>query len=459
MTMVPVPSLSSEPVRSPASGAKPAIRVEGLGKKYVIRHQSEGRYQTLRNALSGAVRRAGHLLVNRLRGLLAPPSPRWEEFWALRDVSFEVQPGEVVGIVGRNGAGKSTLLKLLSRITAPSCGRIRTRGRIASLLEVGTGFHPELTGRENISLNGAILGMSRKETARRFDEIVDFAGIEKFLDMPVKYYSSGMYMRLAFSVAAHLEPDILVIDEVLAVGDLQFQKKCLDRMDHVSKSGRTILFVSHNMQAVRSLCQRCLLLSDGKLIREESPSEIIAEYYRLNGNIGLTPSTAVHDSRLRRGSGEARFTTVEVKDCEGRVRNEFLMGEPVRFHIRYHCYQPVRNLYFAIIFKSIVQDIQVSCIRTPLSRFAVPAGTLGEAVVELPSAPFRPGEYPMMYWLGDEHTVPYDALDTLLNPLIITTDRTFQQLGFDPARESGFFNVDFVVKQNTLCTTQKSCRP
>jgi lipopolysaccharide transport system ATP-binding protein len=244
----------------------PIIRVENLGKKYTLNHQEQERYTALRDVLS-----------NRAKALLKPwqsqnsklktQNSTHEEFWALKDVNFEINQGDRVGIIGRNGAGKSTLLKILSRITEPTCGRIEIKGRIASLLEVGTGFHPELTGRENIFLNGAILGMSKEEIKRKFDEIVAFAEVEKFLDTPVKRYSSGMYVRLAFAVAAHLEPEILVVDEVLAVGDAQFQKKCLGKMEDISKKeNRTILFVSHNMEAIQNLCSKGILLEKGKSI-------------------------------------------------------------------------------------------------------------------------------------------------------------------------------------------------
>ncbi len=248
-----------------------AIRAENLGKKYRIRHQQEGhRYKSLRETLTG---KAMSLL-----GARGGAGGASEDFWALRDVSFEIGAGEAVGIIGRNGAGKSTLLKLLSRITEPSTGRIELEGRISSLLEVGTGFHPELNERENIYLNGAILGMSGVEIKRRFDEIVAFAEIEKFLDTPVKRYSSGMYMRLAFSVAAHLEPEILVVDEVLAVGDATFQKKCLGRMREVSTQGRTVLFVSHNMGAITSLCQKAFWLDRGGLVASGPVRRIVDQY-------------------------------------------------------------------------------------------------------------------------------------------------------------------------------------
>jgi lipopolysaccharide transport system ATP-binding protein len=252
--------------------AEVIIKVEDLGKKYVISHQGKEQYTALRDVIS-----------RKAKGLIGKGKVKTtkEDFWALKNINFEIKQGEAVGIIGRNGAGKSTLLKLLSRITEPSTGRIEMNGRIASLLEVGTGFHPELTGRENVFLNGAILGMTRSEVRKKFDEIVDFAGVEKFLDTPVKRYSSGMYVRLAFSVAAHLEPEILVVDEVLSVGDSEFQRKCLGKMDDVSKKeGRTVLFVSHNMGTVLQLCSSCILLKSGGVEDIGEPSRIIEEYYK-----------------------------------------------------------------------------------------------------------------------------------------------------------------------------------
>ncbi len=250
------------------------IRVENLSKRYVLRHQAARSGEGLRHAIEDTVKAPLRAWRRWRRGgaTAAAGSPTQEEFWALKEVSFEIRQGEVVGIIGRNGAGKSTLLKILSRITEPTAGRIGLKGRVASLLEVGTGFHPELTGRENIYLNGAILGMTRAEVKSKFDEIVDFAGVEKFLDTPVKRYSSGMYVRLAFAVAAHLEPEILIVDEVLAVGDAEFQKKCLGKMKDVAGHGRTVLFVSHNMGAVTTLCTSGILLSAGSI--EQSSTDI-----------------------------------------------------------------------------------------------------------------------------------------------------------------------------------------
>ena len=257
----------------------PIISVENIGKAYLLGQQVD-RHATFRDALVRMARSP----MERWKRRFSPPEKSPEAFWAVRDVSFEVQRGEVVGLVGRNGAGKSTLLKLLSRITEPSVGRARLRGRVASLLEVGTGFHPELTGRENIYMNGAILGMKRAEIKRKFDQIVSFAEIEQFLDTPVKHYSSGMYVRLAFAVAAHLEPEILIIDEVLAVGDAAFQKRCLGKMKEVaSGEGRTVLFVSHNMQAVSTLTQRCVLLNKGRMHKVAPTAEVIEEYLKLVG--------------------------------------------------------------------------------------------------------------------------------------------------------------------------------
>lgn len=258
------------------------IKVEGLGKSYIIGHEKREQYIALRDVITQKVRKviAKTQQVIKQGQLIA--GDEMEEFWALKDINFEVRQGDRIGIIGRNGAGKSTLLKLLSRITEPTKGKIMISGRIASLLEVGTGFHPELSGRENIFLNGAILGMSRAEIKKKFDEIVDFSDVEKFLDTPVKRYSSGMYVRLAFAIAAHMDPEILIVDEVLAVGDAEFQKKCLGKMEDVSsKEGRTVLFVSHNMGAINQLCKNAILLDAGQLLKQGNTAEIIG-YYLFN---------------------------------------------------------------------------------------------------------------------------------------------------------------------------------
>jgi lipopolysaccharide transport system ATP-binding protein len=292
-----------------------AIRAAGLCKEYVIGGRENNR-RTFRESIADAVGAP----LRRLRAIGQKPPPE-ERFWALDDVSLDVDQGEVVGIIGRNGAGKSTLLKILSRITAPTKGRVEIRGRVASLLEVGTGFHPELTGRENIYLNGVILGMSRAEIARKFDEIVAFAEIEKFLDTPVKRYSSGMYVRLAFAVAGHLEPEILVVDEVLAVGDVEFQKKCLGKMrDVATQEHRTVLFVSHNLQAVQSLCDRAILLNAGRIAAEGATRSVVADYL---SQAGPSNGERIWDLESAPGNADVKLTAVRVLTPEGRLSGAF----------------------------------------------------------------------------------------------------------------------------------------
>lgn len=299
------------------------IRVENLGKKYILDHQSEGQqYLAFRDVLMDGAKK----FCRRLIGYQDNTGFR-EHFWALKDVSFEVNRGERIGIIGRNGAGKSTLLKILSRITEPTTGRVKIKGRVASLLEVGTGFHPELTGRENIFLNGAILGMGRVEIRNKFDEIVDFAEIEKFLDTPVKRYSSGMYVRLAFAVAAHLEPEILVVDEVLAVGDAKFQKKCLGKMEDVSaRDGRTVLFVSHNMQAIRHLCSRVLLFESGNLGEDGNVPAIIAKYLNSFG-------TDNHASQRNCAARQGRIESIRFFNSQDQLIHCLTRGEVLRVKI------------------------------------------------------------------------------------------------------------------------------
>jgi lipopolysaccharide transport system ATP-binding protein len=304
---------------------KPIIRVEGLGKRYrigALQQSYAGLPEKMRARLR-RLRRAGR---------------RGESLWALKDVRFDVHPGEVVGIIGRNGAGKSTLLKLLSRITEPTEGRAELYGRVGSLLEVGTGFHPELTGRENIFLNGTMLGMGRAEIARKFDEIVAFAEMEKFLDTPVKRYSSGMYTRLAFAVAAHLEPEILLVDEVLAVGDLSFQKKCLGKMKDVAQQGRTVLFVSHNLPSIVVLCSRALFFSSGRLI-EDGPAAEVVEHY-MSEAAGGAPSANWESPALAPGNSRMRLKSVRILNGRGEVSGTFGMDEKVCVEVTYWLLQP-----------------------------------------------------------------------------------------------------------------------
>jgi lipopolysaccharide transport system ATP-binding protein len=295
------------------------IHARDLGKKYRIRHQVPARYTALRDVIRD---------LFRPRPALTEPRASVEDFWALKDVGFEIKRGEVVGIIGRNGAGKSTLLKILSRITEPTEGRVELNGRVASLLEVGTGFHPELTGRENIRLNGAILGMSASEIRRKFDEIVAFADVEKFLDTPVKRYSSGMYVRLAFAVAAHMEPEILIVDEVLAVGDAEFQRKCIGKMHDVSQGGRTVLFVSHNMAAIKSLTSRGIVLANGRLAYDGTSEEAIACYARMSAK----PDKGPEDKGWGSGS-HTKILAARMLDAEGNPLSQYEPGTPMKVEV------------------------------------------------------------------------------------------------------------------------------
>jgi lipopolysaccharide transport system ATP-binding protein len=308
-----------------------AIVADDLSKRYVI-GELHSAYGTLRDSLAAFGRRA----VRREH------TGKGQELWALKDVTFEVPQGQVLGIVGRNGAGKSTLLKILTRITTPTSGHAEIRGRVGSLLEVGTGFHPELTGRENVYLNGSLLGMKRREIAAKFDEIVGFAGVERFIDTPVKRYSSGMYVRLAFSVAAHLEPEILIVDEVLAVGDAEFQRRCLGRMADISESGRTVLFVSHNMEAVSRLCDRAILLNEGQVVQQGPSTEVVAGY--LQSGLGLTSERAWPDAS-QPGDDVVRLRAARVVDERGVRLDAADVRQSVGIEIAFRVLRPGRQLF------------------------------------------------------------------------------------------------------------------
>jgi lipopolysaccharide transport system ATP-binding protein len=307
-----------------------AIRAERLSKTYRITPPGRPRYHTLRDTLGSLLRAPWEGSRGR--------RPNRSSFHALTDVSFEVGIGEMVGIIGRNGAGKSTLLKILSRITEPSAGRLTIRGRVASLLEVGTGFHPELTGRENIYLSSAILGMRRIETNQRFDEIVAFAEIEEFIDTPVKQYSTGMYLRLAFAVASHLDPEILLVDEVLAVGDARFQKKCLNKMQDVGEGGRTVLLVSHNMPTMTRLCQRAILLKGGRVVKDGTAMDVANAY--LESGTSTTPAREWPDPASAPATSLSRLCAVRVRGAEGQVRDLLDIRRPVRIEVEYEILEP-----------------------------------------------------------------------------------------------------------------------
>jgi lipopolysaccharide transport system ATP-binding protein len=368
-----------------------AIRLEDISKKYYIGRKQE-KYRTLRDTLADVFmspfRRAGRLL----RGQATGAAQLDQSIWALKDVSFEVERGEVVGIIGRNGAGKSTLLKILSRITEPTSGFAEIRGRVGSLLEVGTGFHDELTGRENIFLNGAILGMKRAEIGRKFDEIVAFAEVEKFIDTPVKHYSSGMYLRLAFAVAAHLEPEILLVDEVLAVGDARFQKKCLNKMQDVGQQGRTVLFVSHNMPAITRLCGRTILLDEGRVVADGSSHEVVGAY--LNTGLGTMAVREWPDPTNAPASDAIRLCAVRVRTKGGRITDTIDIREPVGIEMEYEVLRPgyvllphfiLHTMEGVLAFVAIDQDLAWRRQPRPLGRYVstgwIPGNFLAEGTM------------------------------------------------------------------------------
>jgi lipopolysaccharide transport system ATP-binding protein len=405
---------------------KPIIRVQNLSKEYSIgarRAAGDG----LRESITGAIRAPLRLMRNRRANN--------QKFWALKNVDFEVQPGEILGIIGSNGAGKSTLLKVLSRITEPTAGRVELYGHLGSLLEVGTGFHPELTGRENVYLNGAILGMLRTVIDRKFDEIVAFAGIEKFLDTPVKRYSSGMYVRLAFAVAAHLDPEILLLDEVLSVGDLEFQKKCLGKMQDVAKKGRTVLFVSHNMAAISSLCDRVLVMKSGE-VDFDGPVEAGIKSYALNV---AHRSEAVFSEELEHyGPGEfARISSLSILSQNGQPCDTFSMGQPLIARLEISCKQLIRNAEIGIVL--------LNQLGIPLQYFVSTwEGLQGEMEsglhifeITIPRLWLFPGSYVLSPWVKREGEGVDDQIDGALTISILGADVTGHGPYFERYRQSG----------------------
>lgn len=320
------------------------VKIENLSKRYMIGHKSNERYSSLRDVITSQIGGSTRKILDRVRGKKSKQlNFTREEFWALKDINLEIQQGDRIGIIGRNGAGKSTLLKVLSRITEPTRGKVSIHGRVASLLEVGTGFHPELSGRENIFLNGAILGMSKSEIKSRFDEIVDFAEIERFLDTPVKRYSSGMYVRLAFSVAAHLEPEILIVDEVLAVGDAAFQKKCLGKMEQVSGEDRTVLFVSHNMASIQQLCNRGVLLCDGSVGATGTIDKVVENYLKHSELVGNQSIKLMERANPEFGT-VAKYIDAWGIDGSGEKTMGFRSGDTIRFKLSLKAFSKISNL-------------------------------------------------------------------------------------------------------------------
>ena len=377
------------------------IKAESLGKKYVIGHEAQsGRYVALRDVLVHAARNMWHKTQDLIRGNPIFQGDDMEDVWAIRDLNFEIRQGEVIGIIGRNGSGKSTLLKILSRITEPSEGRVGIRGRVSSLLEVGTGFHPELTGRENIFLNGAILGMTRAEIKRKFDEIVAFAEIEKFLDTPVKRYSSGMYVRLAFAVAAHLEPEVLLVDEVLAVGDMAFQRKCIGKMEGVAREGRTVLFVSHDMAAIEALCTRCILLVDGGLKLTGAPHEV-TNYYAGQSAREETGRRSLEPKVRKRPIASAMMTEVVVSTGNGVPAVGIPMGSPLAVHVLFQSNEPIHPVLGVVVKTVSGFSLFGACPRV-LPRLPVDELT-AEAVItcQFEDPALMPGKYILDLYFGD----------------------------------------------------------
>jgi len=370
-----------------------AVKAENISKLYQL--GAEGGFErTLRDVVSNSARRLNPLSRSD-RNVAAKAR---SQFWALENVSFEIQPGEIIGVIGRNGAGKSTLLKILSRITEPTAGRAELYGRIGSLLEVGTGFHPELSGRENIFLNGSILGMSHREIARKFDEIVAFAEIEQFIDTPVKKYSSGMYVRLAFAVAAHLEPEILLVDEVLAVGDAAFQKKCLGKMGEVSKDGRTILFVSHNTAALLGLCNRGLLLEHGKLTADGEIESVVHSYLK---SLRANTSNDLSDFPNREGKGRVRVTGIAFEDELGNQIENGISGQPLVVKLSYQSSAPtpLPNCRVSIAFYDNLGQTLFNCSSELVIRDPVTLPSKGTLRCLIPQLPLSQNHYLLSLFL------------------------------------------------------------
>jgi len=366
---------------------QPIIEVRNLGKKYEITH-GRGGYIALRDVLTNVLRQPFAFLRSKAKRAIG--LEKTEEFWALKDVSFTIERGEIVGVIGKNGAGKSTLLKVLTSITPPTEGEAILRGKVSSLLEVGTGFHPELTGRENIFLNAAILGMSRKEMSRKFNEIVEFAGIERFLDTPVKHYSSGMYVRLAFSVAAHLEPDVLLVDEVLAVGDVEFQEKCIGKMEEVTRAtGRTILFVSHNMAAIQSLCKRSILLEKGKIAKIGPTAEVIDYYLDRMQDLEAVSSYPADESK------EASITKISLSNEHGRPAAQIPISEDFEIKVEYQFPHPQGRALLSVLFYSAGELLLLSSESDRAGELTNYEAGRYETTIRVPAYLFNVGHYYM----------------------------------------------------------------
>jgi len=417
-----------------------AITIDGIAKKYILRHQMQKRasYSSLRDVMAETVQRWGKRVLHPLSsGRKTDLSSFQEDFWALKDVSFNIAEGERIGIIGRNGAGKSTLLKILSRITEPTEGEVTIQGRVASLLEVGTGFHPELTGRENIYLNGAILGMTKAEISRKFDEIVDFAGVERFLDTPVKRYSSGMHVRLAFAVAAHLEPEILLVDEVLAVGDAEFQKKCLGKMKDVGSEGRTVLLVSHNMTAMSSLCSKIVVLNNGAVDFIGPTDEGITRYLTSSGK-GDTNICA--DLRNHYGAMlYSQLTKTEVLNERDEPATEFRMGDAVKFRISFTLTEDIPNLEVGFHLLSVIGTQCGHFIGEWEGMRLMFSQGEHSITCEIPHIHCFPGTYGISPWLKRRGGGADDQVDFAIEFSVVGSDLTGSNPDFDRYQFPGIY--------------------
>lgn len=415
-----------------------AVRVNNLGKMYRIGAELQ-QGQTFREALTQAMAAPFRRMQSILSGQAYGAAGLEKEIWALEDITFDVKHGEVVGIIGRNGAGKSTLLKVLSRITEPTKGYADIYGRVGALLEVGTGFHSELTGRENVYLNGAILGMTRRDISRKFDEIVDFSGVEKFIDTPVKHYSSGMGLRLGFAVAAHLEPEILIVDEVLAVGDAEFQKKCIGKMSDVASDGRTVLFVSHNMSAVKDLCSRAILLEKGKITNTGDVHSVI--------NLYLRESTGriIEDSLLERtdrtGNGPFRFAGVKLKSESGMTTEHISAGDSVQIEIDYKTEdgEPAQNVEIALRVLNNFEQVLFAVSTEFTDQVFKTLPSEGKISVNIDSLPLLEDDYTIQLWASSNGMVNDSIYDCLRFTVI--ESNVFNTSRFPESGKHGIFFV------------------
>lgn len=425
-----------------------------MGKEIAIKTEHLSKIYRLGEIGTGTISRDMERWFARLRGKEDPflkigqTNDRTQKgdsdiVYSLQDINFEIEQGDAVGIIGRNGAGKSTLLKILSRVTSPSTGKINIKGRVASLLEVGTGFHPELTGRENIFLNGAILGMRKKEISRKLDEIIAFSGVERYIDTPVKRYSSGMYVRLAFAVAAHLESEILIVDEVLAVGDAEFQKKCLGKMGEVSKGeGRTVLFVSHNMGAVKDLCNNSILLKTGMVEMIGNTADVIQNYIRTTPTIDS--NSLISDRKYRRGNGEARFKSIVVNGNKESINAE----EEICIDLEVDILESIDNICFSLMVRGNESRNPITTTPLiPLNKSGLKPGDVLTFSLKIPGNLLRTGIFPLYFWLGKPKYLigdpyPYDVLDST-HFLNIKSNKTEDQIGYDTENPNGQFNLNY----------------